>query len=370
MKQFCHQCHHHCFHGCCDWHRHRKTTESSSSSSSSISSSSTSSLIASIAKIASYLQIISTKFLLEVMGASGAIWGCSDILSLRNAPDGATRIRSLAILVGVIFLVRYWWHMKHWWQFERDYLPIHKMQRAAHRCACFQMHASNFVLQVLGGAGAIWGCSEAIMLRHANNAMEWRMASMVVGSVFLIRWMFQIAANCSYLVASWWSTDDPSSIRTTILQWYEMLVVKLVLEVFGATGAVWGFSEVVTLRNSDTNRFWRPIAIGIGVIYLVRWICHLTKFVQSERESVAAAERVAQVDVDDDDDVTGPDEFAISEVADLQLKESTDTLNTTASLESLKSLDVSVTSDEHASEFQHQPAFPSLLAPPKGQTFP
>jgi len=285
------------------------------------------------------------------MGASGAIWGCSDILSLRDTTDGTTRMRSTAILLGGIFLVRYWWQMKYWWQFEREYLLIHNLQqhnrqRPAHRCACFQSHASNFFLQVLGGAGAIWGFSEVIMLRHANNAMEWRVASMVVGSVFLIRWMFQIVADCSYLVA-WWSTDDdPSSIRVIILQWYEMLVVKFVLEVFGATGAVWGFSEVVTLRSSDTNRLWRPIAIGIGVIYLVRWICHLTKFAQSEREPVGAiADSVAQVNVDVDD-VTGPDEFDVSKVADLQLKETTDMLES-PSMDSLTSLGASETFDEH-----------------------
>ena len=48
--------------------------------------------------------------------------------------------------------------------------------------------------------------------------------------------------------------------------------VKLILEVFGAAGAVWGASEVVTLRNKDTQEEWRYISLGIGILFFIRYI--------------------------------------------------------------------------------------------------
>ena len=48
--------------------------------------------------------------------------------------------------------------------------------------------------------------------------------------------------------------------------------VKLILEVFGAAGAVWGASEVVTLRNKDTQEEWRYISLAIGILFFIRYI--------------------------------------------------------------------------------------------------
>ena len=52
--------------------------------------------------------------------------------------------------------------------------------------------------------------------------------------------------------------------------WYDSMV-KLVLEVFGASGAVWGTSEVLTLRDSDTQDIWRGIASTVGFLFLIRF---------------------------------------------------------------------------------------------------
>ncbi|KAL7527773.1 hypothetical protein ACHAXR_004365 [Thalassiosira sp. AJA248-18] len=302
-KGLFHQCHHFCCRGCCDWHRHRKSDLDKT-------------------PLASYIQIIAAKFLLEVIGAAGAIWGSSEILHLRDTPEGTEIIRMAAMSVGGIFLIRYWWHCKHWWQHERDYMPTKTIYRRRHRLAFFQIHASKFILQVLGGAGAIWGCAEAATLRNSTNTMEWRIAATAVGTMFLIRWAFQILAYCLFLAALW---SNPSSIHMKLLRWFEALVVKLILEVFGAVGAVWGFSEIVTLRNPETNRIWRPIALAIGVIFFGRWILHLINFTKSERESVPAKSQV-QVDL-------FPQEVEDLEIADLEFKEttSTDELNEASS---------------------------------------
>ena len=46
---------------------------------------------------------------------------------------------------------------------------------------------------------------------------------------------------------------------------------KLVLDVFGASGAIWGTSEVLTLRNEETQELWRKISIGVGGFFLIRY---------------------------------------------------------------------------------------------------
>jgi len=52
---------------------------------------------------------------------------------------------------------------------------------------------------------------------------------------------------------------------------------KLVLEVFGAGGAIWGFSEVCGLRtkNMESIRFWRSAAITVAVLFGIRWLRQL-----------------------------------------------------------------------------------------------
>lgn len=253
---------HHCFHGCCDWHRRHKDESQTS--------------------ILSFVHVLGSKFLLEVMGAAGAVWGAADILFLRATVEGNERMRLLAVLIGGIFLIRYWWAIKHWWSHQHDYLPIKVHHRRTHRLSFFQIHASKFVLNVLGGSGAIWGCAEAVTLRNADNALGWRIAAILVGAVFLMRWIFQMLAYCLYMSTIW---SDPSSILMTIIGWCEVVVVNLILEVFGAIGAVWGFSEIITLRTSETNDVWRPISLVVGVIFLLRWILYLVEFIQSGRSS-------------------------------------------------------------------------------------
>jgi hypothetical protein len=50
---------------------------------------------------------------------------------------------------------------------------------------------------------------------------------------------------------------------------------KLILEVMGGAGAVWGFSEIVGLRTSATLWFWRPCAATVGLAFFVRFLHQL-----------------------------------------------------------------------------------------------
>lgn len=67
---------------------------------------------------------------------------------------------------------------------------------------------------------------------------------------------------------------------------------KLVLEVFGGAGAIWGFSEAAGLRSSETIWFWRPLALTVGVIFSLRWMNQLHDYVR--RETACTKERDAE----------------------------------------------------------------------------
>ena len=53
---------------------------------------------------------------------------------------------------------------------------------------------------------------------------------------------------------------------------FQTFAAKLLLEVCGAAGCIWGFSEIVGLRNDDTLRFWRPCAIAACCVFFCRWL--------------------------------------------------------------------------------------------------
>ena len=297
MQHLFHQCHRHCFRGCCDWHRKRKAERPA-------------------APVLSNLRVIAAKFLLEVLGAAGAMWGAADVLSLRDTPDGVETTRLVALTVGGVFLVRHWWHAKHWWQHEREFLPVKTIHRRTFRLAFVQIHAAKLVLQVLGGTGAIWGSAEALTLRTQDNATAWRMASMAVGTTFLVRWVFQVVAYCLCLPTLW---SNPSLVHMTLLRWHKALVVMFILEVLGAAGAVWGFSEIVTLRTPETNDHWRPIAIAVGFVFLVRWLLHLFDFIRSEQGSDAAtAKRQVQEEITHYEEVEYGGDLQLQETSDME----------------------------------------------------
>jgi hypothetical protein len=212
LRKLLHQTRRRCFHGCCDWRRHNTSL----------------SLLA-------YVQIVTSKFLLEVLGAAGAVWGNCDIYLLRTSEEGIRISRIYAIFIGCVFLIRYYWHAKHWFQTGGDFIPLKEQHRRTHRLEFAQIHASKFILQVLGGGGAVWGSSEVLTFRNAATTSEWRMASIVVGCIFLIRWMFQIAAYCLCFSERW---ADPTTFVMTALRFYDAFIVTFILEVLGAAGAV------------------------------------------------------------------------------------------------------------------------------------
>lgn len=51
----------------------------------------------------------------------------------------------------------------------------------------------KFILEVWGGAGAIWGFSEVVGLRTEDTLYFWRPAAMTLGGLFFIRFIGQLA---------------------------------------------------------------------------------------------------------------------------------------------------------------------------------
>ena len=67
------------------------------------------------------------------------------------------------------------------------------------------------------------------------------------------------------------NADAAAKLRPDLLIFVRNHLPRLVLEVFGATGAIWGFSEALGLRSSSTNWFWRPASLIVGALFFTRW---------------------------------------------------------------------------------------------------
>lgn len=70
---------------------------------------------------------------------------------------------------------------------------------------------------------------------------------------------------------------------------------KLILEVLGSAGAIWGCSEAIGLRSATNVWFWRPVALSIGLMFLVRWLVEMRRFLDVRRHQELVGEADALV---------------------------------------------------------------------------
>mmetsp|Transcript_15746 Transcript_15746/g.23636 ORF Transcript_15746/g.23636 Transcript_15746/m.23636 type:complete len:369 (+) Transcript_15746:3-1109(+) len=66
--------------------------------------------------------------------------------------------------------------------------------------------------------------------------------------------------------------DDPLYGIAWSLFSFAALVLRLVLEVIGGAGAIWGGSEVFGLRYDGNKEFWRYFSIAVGVACFLRFV--------------------------------------------------------------------------------------------------
>ena len=55
-----------------------------------------------------------------------------------------------------------------------------------------QIFSARLVLEVFGGARAIWGFSEAVGFRVPSTVWFWRPCALAVGAIFFGRWLSQV----------------------------------------------------------------------------------------------------------------------------------------------------------------------------------
>jgi hypothetical protein len=73
---------------------------------------------------------------------------------------------------------------------------------------------------------------------------------------------------------------------------------KLIMEVMGSAGAVWGFSEVVGLRTAATAWLWRPAAIFTGIVFFLNWVAQVQESIKTYRTRRYVAGAVAVTEQD------------------------------------------------------------------------
>jgi len=95
-----------------------------------------------------FAQIFSARLVLEVFGGGGAIWGFSEVITFRN-PKTQESWRFNAQVAGLIFFIRFLLQIS-------DYLKKQSRDNDASVGRLFQIFSARLVLEVFGGAGAIW----------------------------------------------------------------------------------------------------------------------------------------------------------------------------------------------------------------------
>lgn len=93
-------------------------------------------------------------------------------------------------------------------------------------------------------------------------------------------WTSRFGESCDSLSSRWFPCLRSSAHPPTPIDWNFWLsgflptyAAKFILEVFGGTGAIWGFSEAVGLRTQQNSvTTWRPVALAVGFLFFLRWL--------------------------------------------------------------------------------------------------
>jgi len=214
------------------------------------------------------LQIFSARLVLEVFGAGGAIWGFSEAATLRYT-ETQEFFRKFALIVATIFTARFCLQIRDYIE-EQIYGGTSSVNSIDKKIRTFQIFTARFVLEFLGGAGAIWGYSEVCTFRNAETIHVWRFNALSVGVVFFLRWLLQIKDFITF--------RDVENNSDKFVRLFQIFSARLVLEVFGGGGAVWGFSEVCTFRRPETQEFWRHNAQIVAFIFFTRWSLQINDY--------------------------------------------------------------------------------------------
>lgn len=233
--------------------------------------------------------------LLEVLGGCGAIWGCSEYLGIRRG-NNVSAWRAVSGAVGL-------------WCFSR-WMSVRVLKEPPNEADTV---LTFFILEVLGGAGAVWGCLEIAGYRAhyptdcrgtsvdgawapgyhdcLNTYAQCRAITSVFFGLFLLRFRWAMSrekrskrrvrifgsvlpslqAACTAGLSENWVRGVGAAVET---------IVSFVLDVCGGAGALWGASEVAYLRKGWGDSHygqpsfdcWRLACAFTFGLCLLRWI--------------------------------------------------------------------------------------------------
>jgi len=217
-------------------------------------------------------QVFAAKLVLEVFGGGGAIWGFSEVCTLRN-PETQEHWRFNALVVAFLFFCRFLLNIKDFIG-EMNGRP-NTIDKTKSWKRFIQIFAGRLVLEVFGGGGAIWGFSEAATLRIPETQEFWRLNAAVGGFIFFIRWLMQCRDYITEMNGKSLTFDYDEK---TLARGIHIFSAKMVLQVWGGGGAIWGFFEAATFRVPETQEFWRFNALTVGFIFFIRWFSQIKDF--------------------------------------------------------------------------------------------
>jgi len=233
-----------------------------------------------------FFQVFTAAMILEVFGGGGAIWGFSEAMSLRR-PDTQEYYRFYALSIGLMFFSRLVLQ-------AQDFLkgPNYSPDAGKNKWTRFmQIFTARIVLEVMGGAGAMWGFSEVCTLRRPETQELWRCIALTIGFIFFLRFLCQ---HKDYFTEIKLADGSSAMTDTKWVRLNQIFWAKIVLEVFGGGGAIWGFSEAMSLRRPETQEFYRVIAVTVGGIFFLRHMCQVRDYVYDiKEEDIANPEKGA-----------------------------------------------------------------------------
>ncbi|KAH8081041.1 hypothetical protein JL720_8936 [Aureococcus anophagefferens] len=238
-------------------------------------------------RLAAALELAAT-FLLEVLGGAGAVWGSSEFLGVRRG-NNATAWRLVSGCVGL-------WCLLRW-------IGVHALGRE--RNASDEVLAC-FLLQVLGGAGAAWGCLEILgyrthyptacgregvggawapgYARCRNTYPQCRLITLAFLLAFLARWQWPgVLRSLAAPLAPprrrrrGRAAAARSGARRRAAAAAAERAATFVLDVGGGAGALWGAAASATCGEAGATRatasfdFWRYWCAATFVLCFGRW---------------------------------------------------------------------------------------------------
>jgi len=254
-----------------------------------------------------FFVLFAVRFVLEVLGSGGAVWGCTEAIGIRTT-DNHEWWRYCAQAATIVFFVR-WMHQMLLLLFLQtttttttiiddgndDTICIIQKKRKDNSTddddssySVLVIRAfTTFLLEVMGATGAIWGFSIVVNLHTVGvNDNFWRPMALMVGFIFLLQWINQQYNQLLFSYQNYYHQRIEHVVQIMEIEQEkqeEFIFVtrwtrKFILQVLGAGGAIWGFSDALGLHNNDDSSkqlMWRQRALVMSGIFFLRFVVQL-----------------------------------------------------------------------------------------------